>query len=242
MADEHRKALHEERLRLIKAWENHSGTAFINELERLDASYFIFCRNYEEFASKLREYESDYTLVGDSERERFRFAMRETYRFLHNYLASIYSLKEHTVRFIDEECPGLKTEYVSEVITLESNGCVSFAKQFRNFLQHRMLPIASMTLHLERIEIGKPDMKSDVSVWISAKELLEWDKWNMSSKGYLQSLGDKIKLSTLFDQGHRLRMEFYIKVRAKSFEAHREEITESQKIMEQILQIETKMG
>ncbi|MCW3991150.1 MAG: hypothetical protein NWE79_00445, partial [Candidatus Bathyarchaeota archaeon] len=136
-----RKAKSRALARLARLREKLKGTEIIRNLHHLATSHFIVIRNYQELLNGIKRFETDITIMYLKNVRRFEFASKEITRILHNYLASIKSLIDHTTRFKRNlKNPKLDDEYLRKVRKLTSNKCAVFIKQFRNYIQHYELP------------------------------------------------------------------------------------------------------
>jgi hypothetical protein len=124
----------------------------------------------------------------------------ETDRVLHNYVASVTSLRDHTRRLWQKYPPGdaaLTEEYERRVKdTFASAPLVQFIQDLRNYMLHRGLPGFVMTL-----SVSDDDDSRTVTTALKADELLQSGDWSAGAKAYLRDhAGQRIDLSAVVDQ------------------------------------------
>ena len=215
------------------------GAKIINELLVLQTSHHIVNYNYRELQETIESVEGDITLMYLKNRCRFDFALREITRRLHNYLASIQSLIDHTRRFrktIDN--PRLEEEFRKEIQRLTRNKCTGFVKKFRNYIQHFTIPIITGHLEVIRKDLDEPEFDEDFRIELNKDELLKWDGWGQSCKNYIDELGDELVLKNIFEEYERLNNLFYDWFYNKVIELHREEIDELRRLERKIEELE----
>jgi hypothetical protein len=218
---------------LIKEYESHPGLLFLNLYRSLNNSFYIVQKNYQDFISALKKYESDISLMAMGNEVNRHLAIMETLRTLHNYLASVLSLIDHSRTFIKNECPELTESISSQIDTLSQKGCVKFTREFRNFIQHKNLPSPSMKITY----IREPN-SLEQKIYFNKKDLLEWDKWSKKSRKYIESFGEELTLNKLFEDYQKLNTKNYKLICKKAVYSHKEEIIAVFKINQEIVKIE----
>jgi len=98
-------------------------------------------------------------------------------RLLHNYLASVKSLMEHTYSYVNTK-PELKKEWNSIAKQKFNVGCADFVKQLRNYAQHYKIPILSPVYTLTLISKKSKEYNPSYKILLNKDILLEWDKWS----------------------------------------------------------------
>jgi len=148
---------------LLDEWESHKGTIFLSNLYRIETSRYIVNRNYSVLKKFINKLEDNYPMFGSRNKKKFRIAMRELLRMLHNYLSSIMSLKEHTNRFIRNlKNSELIEQFNNKKIQLFSSNCASFVKQFRNYIRARAI-IETDTYRLHSVVVRNQGEAVDVT-------------------------------------------------------------------------------
>lgn len=224
--------------RLARMHEKLKGTEIMTNLHHLATSDFIVRRNYQELLNGIKRFEADITIMYLKNVRRFEFASKEITRMLHNYLASIKSLIDHTTRFKRNlKNPKLDSEYLRKVRKLTSNECAVFIKQFRNYIQHYELPLISAHLTVTRKKPEKPDFEEDLRLLLNKEDLLKWDKWNQSSKNYINKF-DELKLGEIFEEYEAFNNEFYEWFYNNVIELYKNEIEELRKLEMEMEELE----
>jgi hypothetical protein len=118
----------------------------------------------------------------------FREYHAELIRHLHNYLASVRTLVDHTRILARDGFAGevLSAEYKKRVeSTVATSPLVAFVHDLRNYTLHVGLPITSLRL---TIKTGSTIGNVDCGLDLKLGELREWSKWSALSKAYLRTL------------------------------------------------------
>jgi hypothetical protein len=134
-------------------------------------------------------------------RERMDAFAYETDRVLHNYVASVASLRDHTRRLWQKYPPddaALNDEYERRVDeTFAEAPLVQFIQGLRNYMLHLRLPGLVMTLSL-----SDDDDSEAVTTGLQADELLASGfDWSAGARAYLREhAGERIDISAAVDQ------------------------------------------
>lgn len=108
-------------------------------------------------------------------------------RYLHNYLASAASLRDHVRRLMVDRTGPIADEYQRRKAEVLQRPGVPFVFDLRNFALHRKLPFFTHTLSMTNV--NKPAQKMKSEVQLNVVELLEWDGWSLAARTYLCALG-----------------------------------------------------
>jgi hypothetical protein len=119
----------------------------------------------------------------DDKRQDFEQFLDEVDRHLHNFVASVATLRDHTRRVWNKHAPAqadMQAEYKRRITeTFAESPLASFVQQLRNYTLHRRLPIAQGTLSWQRDE-------AIVSRVVLVKgELARWEKWPSTARQFL---------------------------------------------------------
>lgn len=191
-----------ERLRL--EYEDLVGTHIENDLERVDDMVYAVVTNcdelYEEF-SWWDEFEG-YDETTAEERKDFD---QEYSRLFHNCVTAIYSLINHTQRFVnkygDESFQNL---YSSRIRDYELAERAHFLTQLRHYTQKRTLP------PLRRFRHSPGGDEDDVHrVIIQKEDLLEWDSWNATAQEYITGLDERVDVTEQVLDYREAVVDFY---------------------------------
>ncbi len=173
-----------------------AGKEVLLELQSLDSSARVFMDNYRELRKFLTAVRTnpDNALLGlDQARKRQKEEVfAETHRLIHNFLASSFSLVDHTRSTRDRITPALKTMYSDESDRrFNSDGVAKFWQDLRNYQTHyRPVPL---TL------IGKGYLEGEpVHLLVMKREgLLAWKKWQSVAKEWLRSGDEDIEVLSI---------------------------------------------
>ncbi len=113
----------------------------------------------------------------------------EVVRLLHNYLASVSSLIDHSRNLLKnyQDYP-FQTEYINRVSAIKDAGTGPTLKDLRSYLLHNAVPPLAMKLSISN---NMTDHRFDVE--LDTSELLKWRKWRKEAKQYLAKL-EKLNL------------------------------------------------
>jgi hypothetical protein len=158
-------------------------------------TYHVFQGNeleLREFLLHHERRENALPLWNVENREGFQSFLREVSRLLHNYLASVGSLRDHTRRLWNKYLPPEEYREKARVTFAESGLCV-FVQNLRDYSLHRKLPVAYGHMFFDQDELV-------AAVKLDRADLLKWSKWPPLAKGYLTSLPeDDIDLRAIVD-------------------------------------------
>lgn len=105
----------------------------------------------------------------------------EVFRLLHNYLATVASLIDHSRKLVrGYEDGDFASQYEQRVREITDAELGPTLKDLRNYLLHNAVPPISLTMALS----GDTQVH-DFSVQLDTEELLRWGKWSSASKTYL---------------------------------------------------------
>ena len=156
-------------------------------------SYTVFARNTTELIELLKIPATNIAfslgLMGDDQ-EAMPF-WQELDQRLHNQLASAVSVVDHTRRLVKYDKPDFPTmveEYEKRNQGVTEMNEAAFLRDLRNYLLHYGAAPVIQSLGLGQInDVGM----TGHSVKLSSASLLEWDKWNARSRGYLSTFADR---------------------------------------------------
>lgn len=195
-----------QRLRaLSEKREGLLGTKLYRMLMNLATTHYAVNRNYQEFSIAITNYEGNIAIWDVKRRNELHSFLREISRLLHNYLSSTFSLIRHTSKLCDDlGCNQLKKEYDEKVSAFNSNDCVFFIKDLRNFAQHIGLPPPTASISPLHDNVG---IRS--RILLSKQSLLSWKEWKTASKRYIRA-NPEIDLKLTINQYQALINQFHI--------------------------------
>jgi hypothetical protein len=106
-------------------------------------------------------------------------------RSLHNYLASSFSLVDHSRRLRDRTVASVSEEFGQRVKAARADHQVmSFMQGLRNFLLHRNLPSLSAEWSVDNV--NTPEQRETYRTYIAVDDLSEWGGWNAADRAFLR--------------------------------------------------------
>jgi len=236
-----RKKLGKRWRRLVDKYDSSEGAQIIRGLQHLTTSHHIVKGNYQDLKRLITTVESDIMIMADKNRKQFDVALKEITRMLHNYLASVHSLIDHSRRYrrkLNNDTLNQNNE--REINKLTRNKCVIFVKKFRNYIQHYSLPIIAGHVHLWRKDVDEPDFEEDFKILLNKEELLKWDGWNKISKDFIEN-HEELVLRTIFDEYERMNNIYYEWFYNEVIKTHKDKIEELRKLENEIDNVNKKI-
>jgi hypothetical protein len=158
----------------------------------------ILDRNASELLDFLEALDSPEALgVWDFEHpERLEAAMDEATRLLHNFVASVTSLIDHTRNLMSEyvEEDALRCSYQARVKETFTTGLPPFMKDLRNYTLHYRLPASSARMSFG---VDHPADRLNVSILLHRDDLLSWKRWTAPARAYLRQAPPHLDLTEL---------------------------------------------
>jgi hypothetical protein len=199
--------------------------------QALQASFRVFSGNFHELVrglEHLKDSRSSLAMYNDDHRENVHNLLDQTSRLFHNFLASAFSLIEHTRKIVNRLYSGqaFKDEYQKkleqDVISQPVHG---FVKELRNYTQHYTLPILALQItFLENLDFR---VKMDVEI------LKQWDNWK-SSKSYLDTLGESFCIETVANEYFVLIQNFYVWLTQRQLSVHQADFAKLQQMQQDL--------
>jgi hypothetical protein len=150
-------------------------------------TYRVFLGNDAELRlllARTSEMEVALRLWSIENRPAFEAFLDEVGRLLHNYLAAVGSLRDHTRDLWRKYLPDDKTYGEKVKVTFIESGFCVFVQKLRNYTLHYKLPITQGKLSWER------GSEITTGVQLNRPDLLKWSDWPAPAKQYLAALPD----------------------------------------------------
>lgn len=226
------KAL-EEQIRKSKGYQIHQRLSYMVNV------FAIYNRNYFRLRRLCRGFstpEAIMPLWDEERREDLRMMLQELQTDLHNYLAALKTLIDHTrvvvnrayseQEFIKEYQARIETEF-------DKNPPARFLQDLRNYMLHYSLPAASSEVSVTKDQdTGEAVTQSRAT--IIKYELLSWPEWSSPSKEYLEGAGDEIDLLELIDAHESKIREFNDWLLKRLNAVHADELDRFYKMADQL--------
>lgn len=145
---------------------------------------------------------------------------------LHNYIASVIALADHTSKVADRVLQGEDlSRYRREYNTrFRKDPRSSFVRGLRNYLLHRALPVTSGSFHFEK------DGPFTHSIMLSVEALAEDDGWNPEALKFMDQAGEGLDIYEVLAAHYNDTRTFQKWFETLVFEANRDAIDEANEI------------
>lgn len=199
--------------------------------QALQSSFRVFNNNFHELIQELEHLKDPrqaLTMYGTNQRENLENLLDQALRLLHNFLASAFSLIEHTRKIVTRLYSGqaFRDEYQKKLEQDVINNPVhSFVKHLRNYTQHYTLPILALQITL--LEDFDFRIKMDV------ESLKQWDNWG-SSRSYLDALEDSCCIETVVNEYFVLIQNFYVWLTEQQLSIHQADFIKLQQMQQNL--------
>ncbi|GEM_PF-2418516 len=206
---------------------NSEGYQFVQRIRQFSVSTSIFGKNFLEFKKHVEaEIEPEYFF----KLQHRQFAQQredgqlETVRLMHNFLASAFSLVEHTRNYYKKHYDNESAkfpEYQPEVDKrFANNPLANFVKCFRQYMQHFQPSFISYQSNLTESPEG---LKAKII--LTNDNIMLFKGWNSKAKQYIEGLNGDLNILVMIDDYHTLVAEFYQWFIKRQGEIHKEEVS-----------------
>ena len=168
------------------------GFRLNGDLTTLGRAGHVMSKNADELSKHAAKFLQRRTMARDTTDE----YANELVRYLHNYLASVYSLIE-AQRVVMRHCWGEKSEFELGEYTEHrkasfETGEAEFMTELRNYCTHRSIPLPGISTKFSWVKGGPTIMENKLT--LDRDKLLEWKKWTAPAKEYLKAKDEKFDL------------------------------------------------
>lgn len=178
---------------LLERRDSCKGAEVERQLRRLGTSVYVYMGNKNELEHVLKalSHPDSLELRAVKNREKHHQVLRDVVRRLHNVVAAVKTLVDHSRRIVSDLSVSdtFMEQYSSKVS--ESFGIPehTFVQNLRNYALHYSLPPIVDTVHWE---VGDTPGQGTIEMGITleAARLLEWDKWNQQERALIASWED----------------------------------------------------
>jgi hypothetical protein len=183
------------------------GFNIFKTLGEMNDAYYISEENYKEANRFLEEYETNFDVTRFQ--EKFEEDNRIIKRYLHNYLASVYSFEQNLCHYIKK----IQNEQINQIFRDNLNEYKSYdLRQFiirlRVIIQHTnpIDPIIYVQFNQHRQATTKITFNRDV--------LLSYkDNWKAQGKRYLESAPKRIHIRDIINQQQAILNHLFTKTK-----------------------------
>jgi len=169
---------------LRKEIEAHRGITATREWQAWSSVHAILLGNEAELLALVDRAElSEDGPSGDA-------LFREILRLLHNYVAAVVTLVDHTRNHMRQyEDTEVWEQYQSRLEVVRRRGVSPFMSKLRNYLLHYRVPPIGLTVHYD----GQ-SKETTVTLFLERDKCLEWKDWPTAARAYLAEQPEQISL------------------------------------------------
>jgi hypothetical protein len=149
---------------------------------------------------------------------------------LHNFVASVMTLVEHTRILVRSRWSGSEffEEYDQRIERFRTSPVARLVQDMRDYTLHRKLPVTGA-----QISSTGPPM-----VFLDVPQLIVWKGWTKEAQEYLRQAGDAVPLRPLIDEYEQLAEDLYTWMERRIREIHAEDWEELQELEERLAELE----
>jgi hypothetical protein len=224
-------------MRIDSKIKNSKGYAIEQKINQFFLTKYTFKHNYLELQRHLSDQlapETAFRLAHAQHREELEAIQLETIRYLHNFIASAFSLIDHTRVFqrrLFKKDDDFSTEYQAKINELFiASPLAAFIVSFRQYVQHYQSPmIANVSNLVDKAE----DIRAKVV--IAKADLLDFSGWTAPAKKFIHSLDKELNVMTTMDEYYQLVISFHGWFEKRQTEIFRSELDELNALKKQAI-------
>lgn len=165
---------------LVREDETAASTQFAYAYEWLQITQYVLNGNFDELTAIPEQFSADPRLLGVAARPAQQALLLDFVRRLHNYVAAVKTLVDHTRAFRLRNVPEepLAKEYEQRVAALREKPVVCFLQEFRNPVMHSQLPRVSLTTTVREGVLRQ-------QLTIKVADALAMHEWSGQAKRYI---------------------------------------------------------
>lgn len=210
------------------------GVRISNLLQLQECSIHAFRENLFELNARLALFDKPeliLQLFDEQRREELRTFQRDIFRLLHNFLASVKTLVDHT-RILTKELYS-DTDFEKQVQSkvdqqFANSPLAQFVHCLRNYTLHKDLAFTHASMSFKEGE------KIKISIQIDLEQLRKWDKWNQKAQEYLGSAPKSLPLKNIVDEYAGLVLDFHTWLRDNQKLLHKPAFDETAKLRDEL--------
>jgi hypothetical protein len=199
---------------------------YYQDLKGLEISLYIFNRNYQDLNTVINFITTDprgEMLHAVENRDKLEVFGYEAISRIHNYVAAVLSLLDHTRNLYKKlyEGTNLFPEYQERIDKDFKNDALSkFVQDLRRYFQHYKSPIVMFTTTFDS------NWKPIVTISIPLNDLLAFKDWSAPAKKYLSTIQEKVDVLEVATAYRDKVIDFYTWFRLRQEEIHAVELKE----------------
>jgi hypothetical protein len=195
----------DEYMRLERAFASTTGYDIYWQIHSVIVSHGVFAGNHKELHQRLLHY-ADSEAAADffktGRQVESNAELREIIRLIHNYVAAVKMLVDHTRIIARELLKGAALVEYEQKVDADFKG--DEASRFLHRLRDYLLHITNAPIVAKLSLDG-----SDSGLFLSQAELLAWKDWSPSNREFIKTHKSGIHLLTLVDDYDRNVQAFY---------------------------------
>ena len=198
---------------LVKEDQVAKSTAFVEDLNWLGVSRYILNQNFREAVQIPEVLDRKVELLSLDQRHEARALHLEFIRRLHNYLAAVKTLVDHTRafrnRWTDETFNSAFETRLEELLT---NQVVKFVQELRNPTQHSRLPPVARVTTFEADSSNPNTVSPIIRLMIKVRDLENLYKWSSFALAYIRANVDheNVDVTLALRRYQELLESFYV--------------------------------
>jgi hypothetical protein len=222
------KTREESLLELTRRRDESKGLKILELRYALAESLAVLKGNWAELSKAFDEFEQEISAqpLDIYQQQLLTGFLMKTNRLFHNYLSSVYSLKEHTYVFREAlHNTQFREEFQKSLIEFGIIEISSFLIGLRTYMQHKMLlRVRPVIVSIDPASKRNPVVKQFLAV--KKATLLEWNRWEGPSKEFLRKQGEIIDLKRTMVEYQRLVSDLYNWIQRRTGELYSKNIEE----------------
>lgn len=182
--------------------ETLAGLNILNHIIELKTSRDIEHKNYDDLNEFILKNLKNHTLIAIKNYKEYAIFRQELLRLLHNYLASITTLRDISRNIKKKLNENIKNHYDFQIKTMNRvNYTIKFLQDLRNYTLHRNLP--NIGIHFSAKRNSENEMEIKQIAYLPKKDLLEWENWSHNSKKFIERYQkEQLDLSEIINNYH----------------------------------------
>lgn len=226
-------------LELMDTIQSAPGQLVLNEIRSLSWSTYTFEENFQELLGALKSVEdpANAPLMFMRNRSLLAELQREVARLLHNFVASVQSLIDHTrisARSLYADARPHLAEYQRRIdSTFKEDPLSQFVRGLRQYSLHYRLPFIGWVM-----SFSNPSQTANQAFFLNTSVLQEFDGWPGPAKKFLADAGDRIDLIDVLSRYRDSVKDFYIWFEDDVRDLHSEAIQQVRRYEEELALIE----
>ena len=223
---------------LLERRNSCKGAEVERQLHRLGISVYVYMENKNELEDMLKalSHPDSLELRAVKNREKHHQVLRDVVRRLHNLVAAVKTLVDHSRRIVSDLSVSDTFMEQYSLKVGESFGIPehTFVQKLRNYALHYNLPPIVDTVHWKVADTpGQGTIKMGIT--LEGATLLEWDKWNRQERALIASWEDgKAPLIEIVDSYSQTVESFYRWLFEALVEMHKQDLQEYMAVKREI--------